>query len=101
MIIIISYFLCIIYIKNKIKKNSTQILEELKLKIDKDNLDNLIKLSEKKQNPIKYNENIIEYQEYIAIYTGIRALKSPVETFRDFFILLENLIKKFNLKWKI
>lgn len=74
------------------KKDSMQILEELKLKIDKENLQNLIEFSEKKYNPLKYNENIIKYQDYIAVYTGIRMLKSPFETFNDFLILLKFLI---------
>ena len=90
--IIISYILCIIYIKIKMHENSSQILEELKLKIDKNNLENLMKLSEKEQTPISYNENIIKYEEYIAIYTGYRALKSPFETFEDFLFFFKNAI---------
>jgi hypothetical protein len=73
------------YVKRKMKKDSEKILQDLKNEIDKKNLENLVKLSEKKQNPDSYNDNIIKYEDEVAIYTGMRALKSPVETLGDFF----------------
>lgn len=77
--------MCIMYVKRKMKKDSEKILQDLKNEIDKKNLENLVKLSEKKQNPDSYNDNIIKYEDEVAIYTGMRALKSPVETLGDFF----------------
>jgi hypothetical protein len=73
------------YVKGKMKKDSEKILQDLKNEIDKKNLENLVKLSEKKQNPDSYNDNIIKYEDEVAIYTGMRALKSPIETLGDFF----------------
>ncbi len=73
------------YVKRKMKKDSEKILQDLKNEIDKKNLENLVKLSEKKQNPDSYNDNIIKYEDEVAIYTGMRALKSPIETLGDFF----------------
>jgi hypothetical protein len=67
------------------KSQSSEILEEIRKTVDKKNLDNLVKLSEKKQNPDSYNQNLTNYQDEAAIYAGIRALKSPFETFSDFF----------------
>lgn len=67
------------------KRDSVEILQDLKDEIDKKNLENLVKLSEKKQNPDSYNDNIIKYEDEVAIYTGLRALKSPIETLADFF----------------
>jgi hypothetical protein len=77
--------MCIMYVKRKMKKDSEKILQDLKNEIDKKNLENLVKLSEKKQNPDSYNDNIIKYEDEVAIYTGMRALKSPIETLGDFF----------------
>jgi hypothetical protein len=73
------------YVKRKMKKDSEKILQDLKNEIDKKNLENLVKLSEKKQNPDSYNDNIIKYEDEVAIYAGMRALKSPIETLGDFF----------------
>jgi hypothetical protein len=92
--IIISYIICVAYVKQKMKVEAYKILQDLKNDIDKKNLDNLLKLSEKKQNPEAYNENIIKYDEEVALYTGIRALKSPIETFYDFFAYLKKLLTK-------
>lgn len=83
--IIFSYVLCVLYVKRKMKRDSVEILQDLKDEIDKKNLENLVKLSEKKQNPDSYNDNIIKYEDEVAIYTGLRALKSPIETLADFF----------------
>ena len=83
--LIFSYVMCIMYVKGKMKKDSEKILQDLKNEIDKKNLENLVKLSEKKQNPDSYNDNIIKYEDEVAIYTGMRALKSPIETLGDFF----------------
>ena len=83
--LIFSYVMCIMYVKRKMKKDSEKILHDLKNEIDKKNLENLVKLSEKKQNPDSYNDNIIKYEDEVAIYTGMRALKSPIETLGDFF----------------
>jgi hypothetical protein len=77
--------MCIMYVKRKMKKDSEKILQDLKNEIDKKNLENLVKLSEKKQNPDSYNDNIIKYEDEVAIYAGMRALKSPIETLGDFF----------------
>lgn len=74
------------------KRDSDQILQDLKNKIDKKNLENLLQLSEKKQNPDSYNRNIIKYEDEIALYTGIRILKAPFETFADFFRVLIKLL---------
>jgi hypothetical protein len=84
-IILVSYVMCILYVKWKMKRDSEKILQDLKDEIDKRNLENLVKLSEKKQNPGSYNDNIIKYEEEVAIYAGLRALKSPIETCTDFF----------------
>jgi hypothetical protein len=91
-ILIISYVSCIVYVKYKMKEESESILEKIKNEVDRRNLDNLIKLSEKAQNPDGYNSNIIQYQEEIALYTGSRALASPKETFADFLSLLIKLL---------
>jgi hypothetical protein len=77
--------MCIFYVKMKMKSDSEKILKDLKDEIDKRNLENLVKLSERKQNPDSYNDNIVKYEDEVAIYTGLRALKSPVETLADFF----------------
>jgi hypothetical protein len=77
--------MCILYVKMKMKSDSEKILKDLKDEIDKRNLENLVKLSERKQNPDAYNNNIIKYEDEVAIYTGLRALKSPIETLADFF----------------
>jgi hypothetical protein len=77
--------MCIFYVKMKMKSDSEKILKDLKDEIDKRNLENLVKLSERKQNPDAYNNNIIKYEDEVAIYTGLRALKSPIETLADFF----------------
>ena len=90
--LLISYIICVIYVKRKMKADSENILKKIKDEVDLRNLDNLIKFSEKKQNPEGYNSNIIEYQEEIAIYTGRRALTSPKETFEDFFLMLDKLL---------
>lgn len=74
------------------KDEANKILQDLKDDIDKKNLDNLVRLSEKRQNPEAYNENIIKYDEEIALYAGLRALKSPIETFYDFFLNLNKLL---------
>jgi hypothetical protein len=84
-IILCSYVMCIFYVKMKMKSDSEKILKDLKDEIDKRNLENLVKLSERKQNPDAYNNNIIKYEDEVAIYTGLRALKSPIETLADFF----------------
>jgi hypothetical protein len=84
-IILNSYVMCVFYVKMKMKSDSEKILKDLKDEIDKRNLENLVKLSERKQNPDSYNDNIVKYEDEVAIYTGIRALKSPVETLADFF----------------
>lgn len=89
-LIILSYIICIAYVKQKMKRDSEAILQEIKEAVDKRNLENLVKLSEKKQNPDSYNQNIIKYEDEVALYTGNRALRSPIETFTDFF---ETLIK--------
>lgn len=91
-IFIASYITCIAYIKIKMRADSENILKKIKDDVDKKNLDNLVKLSEKKQNPEGYNSNIIQYQEEIALYTGMRALASPRETFEDFFLILKKLL---------
>lgn len=83
--LIFSYVMCVIHVKRKMKTDSEKILQDLKDEIDKKNLENLVKLSEKKQNPDSYNNNIIKYEDEVAIYTGMRALKSPIETLGDFF----------------
>lgn len=85
LLIILSYVLCVIYVKMKMKKASANILEEIRKEVDSKNLDNLFMLSEKKLNPDSYNDNLSNYQEAAAIYAGMRALKSPLETFTDFF----------------
>lgn len=90
--LLISYIICVIYVKRKMKADSESILKKIKEEVDLKNLDNLIKFSEKKQNPESYNSNIIEYQEEIAIYTGQRVLASPKETFEDFFLMLNRLL---------
>jgi hypothetical protein len=77
--------MCVFYVKMKMKRDSEKILKDLKDEIDKRNLENLVKLSERKQNPDSYNDNIVKYEDEVAIYTGLRALKSPVETLADFF----------------
>jgi hypothetical protein len=77
--------MCVFYVKMKMKSDSEKILKDLKDEIDKRNLENLVKLSERKQNPDSYNDNIVKYEDEVAIYTGLRALKSPVETLADFF----------------
>jgi hypothetical protein len=77
--------MCIFYVKMKMKSDSEKILKDLKDEIDRRNLENLVKLSERKQNPDSYNDNIVKYEDEVAIYTGLRALKSPVETLADFF----------------
>lgn len=84
--------MCMLYVKWKMKRDSDQILQDLKSEIDKKNLENLLKLSEKKQNPDSYNKNIIKYEDEVALYTGIRILKSPGETFADFFETLMKLL---------
>lgn len=87
-----SYILCIAYVKVKMKAEAEAILKRIKDKVDQRNLDNLVKLSEKKRNPEGYNKNIVQYQDEIALYTGMRALSSPKETFEDFFALLVKLL---------
>jgi hypothetical protein len=77
--------MCIFYVKMKMKSDSEKILKDLKDEIDRRNLENLVKLSERKQNPDSYNDNIVKYEDEVAIYTGLRALKSPIETLADFF----------------
>lgn len=84
-IVILSYFLCVFYVKLKMKSESSDILEEIRKDVDSKNLDNLVKLSEKKLNPDSYNSSLSNYREAAAIYAGMRALKSPLETFTDFF----------------
>ena len=77
--------MCVFYVKMKMKSDSEKILKDMKDEIDKRNLENLVKLSERKQNPDSYNDNIVKYEDEVAIYTGLRALKSPIETLADFF----------------
>lgn len=89
-LVIASYVLCVIYVKAKMKASSSEILEEIRKDVDKKNLDNLMKFSEKKLTPEGYNENIIAYKEAAAIYAGTRALRSPIETFSDFFETLRS-----------
>jgi hypothetical protein len=91
-LLLISYLSCIAYVKQKMKEDSKNILEMIKNRVDKRNLENLIKLSEKAQNPEGYNNNIVQYQEEITLYTGIRAMSSPRETFEDFLALLNKLL---------
>jgi hypothetical protein len=74
------------------KSESSEILEEIRREVDKKNLGNLVKLSEKQLNPDTYNENLSNYREAAAIYAGMRALKSPIETFTDFFRNLQKLL---------
>ena len=71
---------------------SSQILEIIKGRVDRANLDNLVKLSDKKQNPDSYNSNIAKYEEEAAIYAGRRALESPIEVFEDLFKVFEKVI---------
>jgi hypothetical protein len=92
LIIILSYVLSVIYVKKKMLGESSQILEEIKGKVDKVNLENLVKLSDKKQNPDSYNSNIAKYEEEAAIYAGRRALESPKEVFSDLFEFLKKLL---------
>jgi hypothetical protein len=74
------------------KRDSDRILQEIKEDVDKRNLENLVKLSEKKQNPDAYNQNIVKYEDEVSLYTGTRALRSPIETFTDFFETLSKLL---------
>lgn len=92
LIAVISYVLCVIHVKIKMKEESSDILQKIKNEVDLRNLDNLVKFSEKAQNPEGYNRNIVQYQEEIALYTGRRALSSPKETFEDFFASLKKLL---------
>lgn len=85
LLVILSYVICVIYVKAKMKEDSSEILEEIRKEVDKKNLDNLMKFSEKKLTPEGYNKNIAGYKEAAAIYAGTRALRSPIETFGDFF----------------
>jgi hypothetical protein len=85
LLVITSYVLCVFYVKLKMKSESSDILEEIRKNVDSKNLDNLVKLSEKKLNPDSYNSSLFNYREAAAIYAGMRALKSPLETFTDFF----------------
>lgn len=90
--IILSYALCVFYVKKKMLTESSQILEIIKGRVDRANLDNLVKLSDKKQNPDSYNSNIAKYEEEAAIYAGRRALESPIEVFEDLFKVFEKVI---------
>lgn len=88
--VITSYVLCIVYVKAKMKESTSQILEEIRKEVDKKNLNNLMQFSEKKITPEGYNDNITGYKEAAVIYAGTRALRSPIETFSDFFETLRS-----------
>jgi hypothetical protein len=76
------------------KIDADSIISQIKNEVDKKNLNNLVKFSEKKLNPESYNSNIVQYQEEIALYTGRRALISPKETFEDFCLYCSKLLMR-------